>query len=653
MSGIDPKQTSNANQMSDYRRSIKEARENYEKRANDIEERSEKINNKRDQSRNESINQAQKNYETNLTKQKDALEENFISNRKNLIDKLEGEKRNHAKATGDLTKKYYERLEDLNEQHGKNAKELEGNYQESLDYRKRTQDKVLKDQSVNASKKYQSLADDYKLKEDKLVDNQHNRLRKVMKDADYEVSSTRKTEKKKVEEARAKNQTLYEELKRNSETENKMKDQMFDNRLAEIQKNFKGAYEESVRRNQEMNRTHNTKFNGEMREVNSQHKNEIDHLRKDFSERERLDDYLRKKEKQSIDMANNNRGYSPKEARLVNQIDSYKQANKKLLNDIDVVGSDYDAKLDQVNFSEKKIRDNLIASKDRESQAFLDKTLIEERSKQEQMKSSLESKMITDKNEADIKQTQIEKTLKNRIQTLNENYGATLKDVDDKNNLLVTNIKHQNKVDRREYADRVDKDYNARQIEAMKRNQGKMDLQQRSFENQRLFLDKQMTEKENAFDTQIGRLREDTNYNMSVQYDIMNRQKEDTKMALKENAKRKEDDLKSNIELLHSKYARKLNQQEQKFEKQMYSMVKDYENKIRHMSRETTRELAMKTSENIREKKTIAASHDMDKKRLVEYYENLLQNMRTNYEREFDRLKNFLSTASEGNSTGS
>ena len=653
MSGIDPKQNSHTGQMTDYRRSMKEARDNFEKRVQDIENRAEKLNNKKDIERNETITDVRKNYESNLANHKNTLERNFIENRKTLNDKMEHEKRTHAKNTGELTKKYYERLEDINEKHQKNGQELEGNYRENLDIKSRTQDKVLKEQSINSSKKYQALKDDYDLKEDKLIENQQSQMRKVMRDAENDVSTTRKTEKKKVEDARSKSQSLYEDIKKNSELESNTKDQMYNNRLSEIQKNYKLAQDDTEFKNKNLTKESYDKFNSEMRKINLENDAKTAQLSREFSEKNRINNYLREKEKNFQDLNLSKTGLSPKEGRLQNQIRTYQDANQKLRNDLDAVGADYSDRLTMANFNGKKIRDNLIESKDRQAQAFLDKTLIDERGKQDQVKRSLENKMSSDKNEADIKRNQIEKTLKNRVDSLNQNYSATMKDVEEKNNLLVSNIKHQNKVDRKDYAERVDRDYNGRQIETLKLNQSKLDLQQKSFENQRMILDKQVAEKEIAFDTQLGRLREQSNSNMAVQYDIMNRQKEDTKISLKENAKRKEDDLKSTIEILHSKYARKLNQQEQKFEKQMYSMVQGYESKIRQMGRDNARELAMKASESIRDKKHMSANNEMDKKRLVEYYENLLQNMKTNYEREFDRLKNFLAASSEHDTSGS
>ena len=130
MSGIGPKENSHTSQISDYRRSAKEARDNFDKRVSDLETRSENLNKKRDQVRNNTIAETKQAYDSNLKNQKDTLEKSFLEKRKILNDKMDQEKRIHAKNTGDLTKKYYERLEDINESHMKNSQELERNYRD-------------------------------------------------------------------------------------------------------------------------------------------------------------------------------------------------------------------------------------------------------------------------------------------------------------------------------------------------------------------------------------------------------------------------------------------------------------------------------------------------------------------------------------------
>ncbi|MDH4467120.1 MAG: hypothetical protein QE271_03610 [Bacteriovoracaceae bacterium] len=652
MSEIDTKQNPIASERSNYRKSLQQSKENFDKRLNDIEERSETLNKKRDLLRNSSVKEAQDHYEGSLKEQKETMRENLLSTRQQMAEKMEKEKEIHSKTSSEQAKKYYQQLEDLNEGHLREVKDKDNSFQETVYQKNRNQEKVLKNQAAVASDSREKLRSNYVEKERGSLEEQREILKKIVKDGDLKVQSAREDERRKLVEARRGSKEAYENMKNTVEAEGLAKSKLYDNRLSGIQKNYQKANVENSTSNQEMIKNNAANYNREMKKATLAHQNEINELTSDFESRQKLEDYVKAREKQHQDLATQNKGLSPREARLVDQIDSYKEGNQKLSKEMDNIGADYADKLKNVNDAEKRTREEMLVSRDRSNQAFIDKTLIEERGKQEQVKRSLENKVTINKNESEITYNQMEKTLKNRIEALNKNYAATMKDVDEKHNYLVSNIKTQNKLDRKEYSEKIDRDFNDRQIESMKRNQNKLDLQAESFENQKVELDKKVAKKEDVFDTQLGRLRENSNYQMAVQYDIMNRQNEDTKLSLKENAQRKEDDLKSTIEILHSKYARKLDQQEQKFEKQMYALVQGYEGRIRHMSRESSRELAMKTNESLRDKKLLVAGNEMDKKRLVEYYENLLQNMRTNYEKEFSRVKSFIATSSENNSSG-
>lgn len=638
MSQIDRTSSITNQARADYYKEQKRQKESYDKDLEAQKKRYEKTTAQRKESNQNEINEVKDKYE----KRFDELKSKSIENSKRFQSKVQNqtkrEQEQNLKNLAEEREKFQRRVEDLNTQYTKELTAQEKrHFNVEENQRNNFKNNLTKKEVefVDHIEKTKLSHDDHNqdvIKKSKL---ERNDLEK--KYTDILSEQTGSEMKKRQLQNEASSSTLERTLADNK-LALKIKDMERSGQVSDIRDQSNKLIEKRMADEKANHEAMLQMHNKDSEKVRTDNERRLNQINTDHLMEKRIRDYQEGRKAESIQRSQNSGlSVTQKEKDQEVELRRWKERNKSME---EKLGNQQVQYIDNIKELQQKNRmevGNALQQKEVSSDTRVMDVLAAERLKFDKSQSVWQGKQMADKEIFDRTNRNNEKILKNRVTNLNETYTQRLQDLNDKNTNMLTGLKREHLLDKREFATNIETQFNKKQLELVKGFENKQDLLMSEYEKKIATLEAQNQELTTHMHSTVNRIRREESQKMVNQQDMIIEQKKDSERALHEMMSKRESELRNTIHSLHEDYANKINEQEKSFKDRIGALTSEYEQKMFHLQKSTNQELNSKNSELVRERKALLTTFEDEKKRISGQYENIIKNMKTAHQ---DHLAN-------------
>lgn len=642
MSQIDSASSLRSKDRAAYYKEQQRAKEKYDKDLDAQKNRFEKVTDSRNEKFQNDILEMKDNYDKKFDDLRSKSAENLKKFQKNVQHKTTKEQEENLSNIAQERENFQRRVEDLNISYNKEllAKEKRNNIAES----------TLKNNfKSNLNKKEEDFTkhtSDLKYKQDlstrDLLNQSQVEKNKLEKSYNDILQKQASSELKKRQMDNSAFKTVLDKKEMDSKADLELKELQKDAAITDVRSDANAILEKRILDEKRNNEKLVSSQSRDMQRERDLHHRQMSQSNMDHLLEKRIRDYQTGRKEEILQRAKDN-GLSttPKEKNQEAEIVRWKNRNTDM---DEKFNNQQELYVDNIKLLKNKNiieSGNALQKKDVESDNRVMDVLAAERLKHDKTQSIWESKSLADKEIHDRMNRQNEKVLKQRVNNLSETYTQRLQDLNEKNSNLLVGLKREHLHDKKEFAVNIETQFNRRQMDLVKDFERKQDLLMSEYEKKIIQLEAQNNELMLTMQQNTSKIRREENQKLINQQDMLADQKKDSERSIRELMVAREKELKNTITKLHEDYSRRIEEQETSFKTRINTLTTNYEQKIFQLQRTTSHEVNLKNNEIVKERKSLLAAFEDEKKRLSDQYENVIKNMKTAHNDHLNNLERY------------
>jgi len=633
-----------AQERADYNKLLNKERDKFNNDLSETKERFERISKKRDDSTQKYRNELSDSYDS-MKNENIEQSNNSVKLKRAAMDKaLEEERMSHANSMGQAQKKFYNKLEDLNDEYNESNQSLAKIYDKNLEKKREMYGQGIKKNQKESTDSVNQFRDNFTksieeqreglLKEKNKIQRDHSKLLK-----DQQVDNT--NEKLKLQ-SRFRDHTIQRERDHAAEKEilGKLNDaeksdikKIFEEKVNDINEGSQENYQELMSKtNREMDRMQRD-FNKER--YLERNENLAEKRERDFQVG-RKDEIEQRSIQQEIHAAKvGKNSLADKDAKR------WKERSSDLIDQLQKQQSFYQTELKASQENAKRKTGQTLMSKELEFQGKQSNQLFNERTNAQRKEMFLNDKNDIDSRNLTTQFSTREKSLQERVKALSETFNQRTQDLNTKNVNMLEGLKSQHVADKRNFSLSVEKEFNDRQLDKLKDFEKKQRVLTEDYERQINQLTKENSKLQTMLVDTVNRVKNKGDQDIQNQQQLMIDQKKQSDRRIHDKLASREMELKFLVEELHTRYGRKLTDQENSLQTKINNLTEDYEDKIKVLMKNHRVENEEQSAANLKDRQFLQRNFEEEKKRLVEQYNNFIQNMKISHQDEVRNIKKF------------
>lgn len=642
MAQIDNPASILAKDRSEYYKASKKEKDNYERQVKELEDNYEKHDKKRDANYSKQLNEIRDRYESQYDKLKENHNQSLADKKEKIQAQLSKEKESNSGTVRNLEKDHYEKLENLNESYNENlnrekslhdneVNNLRSSYMDSV----KNMRKASADQMGQVQERFGNSVDKQKVD---IIDEKN----KMQSAFEKRLNDTTLSEQERRNQLQKHHQIYMDQMSKHHNLDKDLSTQMNDAKIQDLRQENNMKLQKSALKEKLDNEKLVKNFNNEFLTQQEQNEQNLKDVKFDHLAEKRLKDYKDARAKEmSEKMSSSGIGGTRNEIDLQNRVKNLEGRSNLLQERLANEEKDFATNLKDHNALSKQEQGKALMKKDLENQGRITDISTMEKNKNLKLTETLTEKNRIDTQELNAQLAKSEKDFKTRLRNLNENFGEQMQDVNTKNAQLVDGLKKEHIMDKRNYAASIDRIYNDRQVELMKSFDQRMSLQSQVYENRIQKLEENNEKLRETLRDSISRLKEKNDQELITNKNLADEQKNNIETTLHDKMSMQEKELMRTSKEKYERLYKKLQQQENDFQKSLKNIVFDYESKIQTLNQEKNKNQAQSKLEIQRDRREILAGFNVEKQRIIEQYENMLENIKKTHEEEMNNLRNF------------
>lgn len=236
---------------------------------------------------------------------------------------------------------------------------------------------------------------------------------------------------------------------------------------------------------------------------------------------------------------------------------------------------------------------------------------------------------------------------KEQLQKLKENFNRSLSDVSFKSGIQVDSVKEQAEADKKAFLERVKEETTNEKLDMNRSHKRRMSIMQQNYEKKIANLEADNNKIKNQMNFAIQTLTQKNNDLMEAKEQFFDETRKADIRRFESKLISKDNEAKKNLQLVHSEYQKRMEDQRINNLNDLRNQSNDYEMKMKNQSRKFKQEITelVRNHQRLLQEKTNQL--DIEKGQLITRYENEITRLKNLHQIEQDRVDKYQRLASQ------